>query len=86
MLRALEVFAATGRPLAAFHGAREAPALGRSEWAGLFVAPERDALNARIDARFDAMLSEGALAEAAALMRRGLDPALPAMRALGAPP
>ena len=86
VLRALEVLAATGRPLAAFQGAREAPALGRSEWAGLFVAPERDALNAQIDARFEAMLRQGALAEAAALMRRGLDPALPAMRALGAPP
>ncbi len=86
VLRALEVLAATGRPFAAFHGAREAPALASGEWAGLFVAPERDALNARIDARFEAMLEAGALTEAAALMRRGLDPALPAMRALGAPP
>ena len=81
VLRALEVLAATGRPLAAFQGAREAPALGRSEWAGLFVAPNRDALNAQIDARFEAMLRQGALAEAEALMRRGLDPALPVMRA-----
>ena len=85
VLRALEVVAATGRPLADFQGAREAPPLAPGEWAGLFLAPERAALNARIDARFEAMLRQGALEEAEALMRRGLDPALPVMRAHGAP-
>ncbi len=85
VLRALEVVAATGRPLAAFQGAREAPALAAGEWAGLFLSPERAVLNARIGARFDAMLRGGALDEVAALARRGLDPALPVMRAHGAP-
>ncbi len=85
ILRALEVVAATGRPLAALQGAREAPALAPGEWAGLFLSPERAVLNARIEARFEAMLREGALDEAAALMQRGLDPALPVMRAHGAP-
>ena len=85
ILRALEVFAATGRPLAEFQGAREAPALAAGEWAGLFLAPERAALHARIATRFASMLRAGALDEAAALMRRGLDPALPVMRAHGVP-
>ena len=85
VLRALEVFAATGRPLVEFHGAREAPALPAGAWAGLFLAPERAALNARIEARFDEMLREGALDEVAALAARRLDPALPAMRAHGVP-
>jgi tRNA dimethylallyltransferase len=85
ILRALEVVAATGRPLAAFQGAREAPPLAAGEWAGLFLAPERAVLNARIEARFETMLREGGLDEAAELMRRGLDPALPVMRAHGAP-
>ncbi len=85
VLRALEVVAATGRPLAEFQGAREAPPLAAGEWAGLFLAPERAALNARIDARFEIMLRLGALEEAEALMRRRLDPALPVMRAHGAP-
>ncbi len=85
VLRALEVVAATGRPLVEFQGAREAPALPAGEWAGLFLAPEREALNARIAARFAAMLREGALEEAAALMRRALDPTLPVMRAHGVP-
>jgi len=85
VLRALEVVAATGRPLVEFHGAREAPALPAGAWAGLFLAPERAALNARIETRFDEMLREGALDEVAALAARRLDPALPAMRAHGVP-
>jgi tRNA dimethylallyltransferase len=85
ILRALEVLAATGRPLAEFQGAPAAPALATGEWVGLFLSPERAALDARIKARFAAMLGEGALREVAALMRRGLDPALPVMRAHGAP-
>jgi tRNA dimethylallyltransferase len=85
LLRALEVVEATGRPLLAYQGAREPPTLKAGEWAGLFLAPERAALNARIEARFDAMLRAGALDEVLALARRGLDPALPVMRAHGVP-
>ena len=83
ILRALEVFAATGRPLASFLGARAAPALASGEWTGLFLAPDRAELARRIDARFDAMLAESVLDEVAALARRRLDPALPVMRAHG---
>jgi len=85
ILRALEVLAATGRPLASFHGARGAPLLEPGQWAGIFLAPDRQMLNAAIDRRFEAMLKAGALAEVAALARRGLDPALPVMRAHGVP-
>lgn len=85
LLRALEVIAATGRPLLTYQSSREPPPLKAGEWAGLFLAPERAALNARIEARFDGMLRAGALDEVAALARRGLDPALPVMRAHGAP-
>ena len=85
LLRASEIFAATGRPLVTFQNARETPPLAEGEWAGLFLAPERAALNARIQARFATMLQNGALDEVAALAKRGLDPALPVMRAHGAP-
>ena len=85
ILRALEVVAATGRPLVSFLGARAAPALEKGEWAGLYLAPERTELGRRIAARFDAMLAQGALDEVAALMERRLDPALPVMRAHGVP-
>ena len=67
ILRALEVMAATGRPLVSFLGARAAPALAPGEWAGLYLAPDRAELGRRIDARFDAMLARGALDEVAAL-------------------
>ncbi len=85
IVRALEVLAATQRPLASFLGARAAPALEPREWAGLYLAPDRAELHRRIDARFDAMLAEGALGEVTTLMKRGLDPALPVMRAHGVP-
>ena len=85
ILRALEVVAATGQPLAAFQGARLPAPLAPGQWRGLFLAPERDWLYARIATRFAAMLKQGALEEAAALARRRLDPALPVMRAHGAP-
>ena len=82
-LRALEVFLAAGRPLASFQGERQSAALGAEKWTGLFLAPEREGLYRRIDARFDAMLEAGALEEAARLAKRRLDPTLPVMRALG---
>ncbi len=85
ILRALEVHVATGRSLAAFQGARRAPLVDPGTCVAIFVAPERAALNAAIDARFDAMLENGALKEIATLRKRGLDPALPVMRALGVP-
>jgi tRNA dimethylallyltransferase len=85
ILRALEVFAATGRSLADFQGARSPPLLDPTDCIGVFLAPDRKALAARIDARFDAMLAQGALDEVRALAARDLDPALPAMRAHGVP-
>lgn len=85
ILRALEVLAATGKPLAAFHAARTAPLLDAAACKGFFVAPARDELYARIDARFEKMMAAGALKEVDALRLRGLDPMLPAMRAHGVP-
>jgi tRNA dimethylallyltransferase len=85
IIRALEVFEATGAPLASFQAAVGEPVLGGVAWEGIFLAPERGRLNAAIDARFETMLRDGALDEVAALMARRLDPALPVMRAHGAP-
>jgi tRNA dimethylallyltransferase len=85
ILRALEVFAATGKPLASFQGPRSAPLLDAAACRGFFIAPERETLYARIDSRFEKMMAEGALAEVDALRTRRLDPTLPAMRAHGVP-
>jgi tRNA dimethylallyltransferase len=86
VLRALEVFEAAGVPLAAFQGKREPPTIHVASAIAIFVAPDRRELAERIDARFDAMIEQGALEEAARLAERRLDPGLPVMRALGVPP
>jgi tRNA dimethylallyltransferase len=83
ILRALEVLEATGKGLASFQAARAPPPLDPARVFAVFLAPEREALKASIDARFEAMLQAGALQEAAALRERRLDPALPVMRAHG---
>ena len=80
LLRAWALFEATGRPLSEWQaGPRPAPL---SAWTVL-LDPPRERLNARIEERFRTMLASGALEEADRL--RGLDPDLPAMKALGLP-
>src|SRR5882757_2491755 len=83
--RALEVVEATGRALSDWHREGLPPLLPPGRFHALFLAPQRDGLYARIDARFDAMLAAGALDEVAALATRQLDPMLPAMKAHGVP-
>ena len=83
--RALEVVEATGRSLPDWHREAQPPLLSPGTFRALFLVPERDALYARIDARFGAMLEAGALDEVAALASRKLDPLLPAMKAHGVP-
>jgi tRNA dimethylallyltransferase len=83
--RALEVIEATGRPLADWHREGQPPLLAEGDYQALFLAPDRETLYARIDARFDVMLTKGALEEVEALAARGLDPLLPAMKAHGVP-
>ena len=84
IIRALEVFRATGQSLAQFQE-RRAGALLNGPFLAYFLEPDRDVLRARIDARFDTMVQSGAVNEVERLMERGLDPALPAMRAHGVP-
>jgi tRNA dimethylallyltransferase len=83
--RALEIFAATGQPLVSFHGARQPGPFAAIPVIKLFLAPDRNELRRRIDARFLAMMDQGALDEVRALGERNLDPMLPAMRAHGVP-
>ena len=83
--RALEVVVATGRSLTDWHREGLPPLLPEGTFSALFLAPERDQLYARIDARYDAMLAAGAPEEVAALAARHLDPLLPAMKAHGVP-
>lgn len=83
IVRALEVIDATGVSLSEWQGANASPVLGPEAVLKLVIAPEREPLYARIDARFDRMLELGVLEEARALLALGLGAGLPAMRAHG---
>jgi tRNA dimethylallyltransferase len=83
LIRAYEVVTATGRPLADWRRG-QGPAAGPPAVAVLLL-PSRAELYAACDARFLRMMERGVLDEVAALLARGLDPALPAMRAIGVP-
>ena len=80
--RALEVFRVTGKPISALQrGAADPLAFAIKACA---LVPERTALHADIEKRFDAMLAAGLVEEVQALRKRyRLSPDLPSMRALG---
>jgi tRNA dimethylallyltransferase len=82
LTRAFEVHEATGRSLSAWQAATT-PAMAPGAFSALVLEPPREALYARCDARFQAMVEAGALEEVRALMARNLAPDLPAMKAVG---
>jgi tRNA dimethylallyltransferase len=83
--RALEVVLATGRSLTDWHREGMKPAVDPQTAVKVFLEVERSEIYRRIDVRFDAMLTAGALDEVRTLAGRGLDAALPAMKAHGVP-
>lgn len=81
--RALEVVRATGRSLKDWQAERVGGVGADVRVIPLVLLPPRDWLMARCDARFAAMMAQGAVDEVSALLARALDPALPVMRAIG---
>jgi tRNA dimethylallyltransferase len=81
VLRAYEVFEATGKPLAHWQKDIGKPVLDGLRVAKFVLDIPRPELRARIETRFKAMMAGGAMEEAAEL--EGLDPALPAAKILG---
>ncbi len=82
LIRAMSVADHTGRALSDW-SAHTTPLLPPGSWTGCVVEPDRAALYARCDRRVECMIEHGALDEVQALIRRKLDPALPAMKAVG---
>ncbi|TCO69782.1 tRNA (adenosine(37)-N6)-dimethylallyltransferase MiaA [Rhodovulum euryhalinum] len=82
--RAWEVLRATGRGLAAWQDETPPPLLPLAAAQPLVIEAATDWLNARIDARFDAMIAGGALDEVRSNLARW-DPGLLSARAIGAP-
>lgn len=86
IVRALEVLEGSGRSLAEWQAIPGTPLLAEADTVRLVVSLDREELCRRCDARFDAMMRSGALEEVQRLRGMQLDPALPAMRALGVAP
>lgn len=85
LIRAWEVFQATGRSISDWQAAPPTDVPTHLSFTTLVVEPPRDRLYAQCDRRFLMMMAQGAVEEVAALMAQGLDPALPACKALGVP-
>ncbi|MEW5727170.1 MAG: tRNA (adenosine(37)-N6)-dimethylallyltransferase MiaA [Pseudomonadota bacterium] len=84
LVRAWEVIEATGRSLADWQAEPMEGAVP-ARWHSVALLPPRDWLYASCERRFQWMVGHGALDEVRALLDLGLDPALPAMKALGVP-
>ena len=82
ILRALEVFECTGRPISDHHGSHGF-AQFRYQTLTIGLTLPREQLYARIDQRVEAMLAAGLLEEVRGLLTSGYDPGLKSMQALG---
>lgn len=83
LIRATEVFAATGRPLSAWQSLPRVALFPALRSHSVLLEPPRDALYARIDARFVQMVETGALDEARLIESMRLPAHLPGLKALG---
>lgn len=82
LTRAWAVARATDRSLSDWQASTK-PLLEPRTYERIVVEPDRAALYANCDARVAVMVEQGALDEVKALSERGLDPVLPAMKAVG---
>jgi tRNA dimethylallyltransferase len=82
IVRAWQVMTATGRSLLEWQRDR-LPDEDVVDLTTFLFLPERQALYAACDRRFAEMIEAGAIDEVKALLALGLDPALPAMKAVG---
>ncbi len=82
IIRAWQVMTATGRSILEWQRAPH-PADDAPELTTFLFLPERKALYAACDRRFEQMIQAGAIEEVKALLALGLDPGLPAMKAVG---
>ena len=82
LIRAWEVLATTGKPISEWQSGENLGGL-ECPFFVITIMPQRAKLYRSCDERFEIMLHAGALDEVAVLSRLGLDPSLPAMKALG---
>lgn len=84
IIRAIEVFEGTGKPLDHWQRAAQGSAvLAGVDARRIFLNPERKTLHARANERFERMVKEGGIAEVTSLLAQGLSPDMPVMKAIG---
>jgi tRNA dimethylallyltransferase len=83
IVRALEVLEASGRSIRAWHAERGRPLIDSATARFVVIEPPRAMLRQRIAQRFSRMIAAGAIEEVQRLLAFGLDPSLPAMKAIG---
>lgn len=86
IVRALEVLESSGKSLSHWQASPGVRLIEGDSAVRLLLSPDRAVLQERAEARFDRMVTDGALAEAAHVASLQLDRSLPAMRAIGIAP
>ena len=81
ILRGLEVYEATGEPLSQWQKQEQKPPL--TAYCGILLMPDRDWLYARCNARYEAMLADGAQKEIEELWALNLPPDANPLKAVG---
>ena len=85
IVRAHEVLDQSGRSILDFQSRAGEAIVEPARAMKLIVLPDRAVLHDRINRRFEKMLDQGAVEEVQALIALGLDPRMPAMKAIGVP-
>jgi len=81
IMRGIEVFEITGKPMSEMTGKRKISAKFPPYYIGLRL--QRDVLYCRINNRFEQMLSHGLVKETESLLKKGFNPESSALRAIG---
>ena len=85
ILRGVEVWRATGKPLSHWQSLPRLHILPELRWHGLCLLPEREVLYANIDQRAERMMQEGAVQEVKALLAKRYPEDAPILKAIGVP-
>lgn len=83
ILRALEVLEASGESIRKWRSRAGTPLIDPGRARKFLIEPQRTELAQRIERRFRDMVRLGGLDEVRAVLELGLDPAMPAMKAIG---
>lgn len=80
LIRALEVYHTTGKPLSAFHAEQRPPPF---QYDVTVLDIDREILYGLINVRVDQMLNQGLIDEVQAILEAGFDPSLQALHTIG---